>query len=249
MDEKDVQKSDILEQNRHGEEELIMEYVFDTANLEEIRTYGEIYPYTGVTSNPSIIKKEGHIDFFAHFKEIRKIIGAERTLHIQVTALTAEDIIKEAEAILKNVDEDVYIKIPVNEEGLRAMRELKSRGVHITATAIYTKVQGYLAMEAGADYLAPYFNRMENMDMDAADTIACLAEMIERWGYETKIVAASFKNMSQVNAAFAAGAHAATLPPQLLHDSLNMAAIGKAVDDFRKDWNSIFGDVKIHELV
>ncbi|RGZ00711.1 fructose-6-phosphate aldolase [Clostridium sp. AM58-1XD] len=226
-----------------------MEYLFDTANIEEIRKYGVIYPFTGVTSNPSILKKEGRIDFFSHFREIRSVIGKERSLHIQVTALEAEDIAKEAEAILQNVDEHVFIKIPVTEEGLKVMRYLKSKGAGITATAVYTKAQGYLAMEAGADYIAPYFNRMENMDIDAAETIGCFAEMIERWGYQTKILAASFKNMAQVNAAFCAGAHTATVQPQLLHDAMNMAAIGKAVDDFRKDWKDIFGDVKIHEMV
>ncbi|MEY8338403.1 fructose-6-phosphate aldolase [Lachnospiraceae bacterium 62-35] len=225
-----------------------MEYLFDTANIEEIRTYGAIYPYTGVTTNPSIVKKEGKIDFFGHFREIRRIIGRERSLHIQVTALEAEEIVKEGEAILKNVDDKVFIKIPMTEEGLKAIRMLKQAGAGVTATAIYTKAQGYLAMEAGADYIAVYFNRMENMDIHAADTIRSFSHMIDQWNYQTKILAASFKNMAQVNEAFMAGSHTVTLPPALLRDALNAPAIKKAADDFRKDWKSVFGDVKIHEI-
>lgn len=225
-----------------------MEYMFDTANIELIKKYNEIFPITGVTSNPSIIKKEGKIDFFNHFREIREIIGMDKTLHMQVVAKDCEGMLRDAEAILKNVDEKVCIKIPVTEEGLKAIRILKSRGVSITATAIYTKVQGLLAMEAGADFIAPYFNRMENMDIDPREVIKTFAEMIDKYGYSTKILAASFKNIGQVNDAFACGAQTATLAPELLHDAFKMPAIQKAIDDFESDWKSIYGDISISDM-
>lgn len=225
-----------------------MEYMFDTANIELIKKYNEIFPTTGVTSNPSIIKKEGKIDFFNHFREIREIIGMDKTLHMQVVAKDCEGMLRDAEAILKNVDEKVCIKIPVTEEGLKAIRILKSRGVSITATAIYTKVQGLLAMEAGADFIAPYFNRMENMDIDPREVIKTFAEMIDKYGYSTKILAASFKNIGQVNDAFACGAQTATLAPELLHDAFKMPAIQKAIDDFESDWKSIYGDISIADM-
>ena len=225
-----------------------MEFLFDSANLEAIKKYSEIYPITGVTSNPSIIKKEGKIDFFRHFCEIRNIIGMERSLHIQVTGRDAETMVREGKAILSHVDEKVFVKIPTTEEGLKAMRALKAEGAGITATAIYSKIQGYLAMEAGADFIAPYFNRMENLDISAEDIIACFAEQIAAGGYRTKILAASFKNIAQVNAAFAAGAQTATVQPELLHEAFGMAAIGKAIDDFGKDWESVFGNINITDL-
>ena len=109
-----------------------MEFLFDSANLEAIKKYSEIYPITGVTSNPSIIKKEGKIDFFRHFREIRNLIGMERSLHIQVTGREADTMIREGKAILANVDEKVFIKIPTTEEGLKAMRALKAEGAGIT---------------------------------------------------------------------------------------------------------------------
>lgn len=225
-----------------------MEYMFDTANIELIKKYNEIFPITGVTSNPSIIKKEGKIDFFNHFRGIREIIGMDKSLHMQVIAQDCEGMLKEAEAILKNVDDKVYIKIPTTEEGLKAMRILKAKGISVTATAIYTKVQGLLAMEAGADFIAPYFNRMENMDIDPREVIKTFAEMIDKYGYSTKILAASFKNVGQVNDAFACGAQTATLDPELLHGAFKMPAIQKAVDDFESDWKSIYGDVSIVDM-
>jgi len=226
-----------------------MEYLLDTANLQTLRELIEYFPITGVTSNPSIVKKEGKIDFFAHMNEIRSIIGHERTLHIQVTAADAEGMLRDAEAILKNVDDQVFIKIPVTMVGLKVIKILKSRGVNVTATAIYSKSQAFLALEAGADYLAPYYNRMENLGLDPEDIIASIADMIAEYGYSAKIVAASFKNIGQVNKSFLAGAQTATIDPGVLKGTFAMPSIQKAVDDFTADWKSIYGDKTIADLV
>ena len=175
-----------------------MEFLFDSANLEAIQTYSACFPITGVTSNPSILKAEGKIDLFEHMRKIRQIIGPDKTLHMQVIAEDCEGMLKEAHAILKNVDDAVYIKIPTTEEGLKAMRALKAEGVHVTATAIYSKIQGFMAIACGADFIAPYYNRMENLDIDSCDTIAAFRQMIDEDDSNTKILAASFKNIAQV---------------------------------------------------
>jgi transaldolase len=188
-----------------------MEYLLDTANIELIEKCHNIFPITGITSNPSIIKKEGEIDFFNHFKKIREIIGENKTIQIQVVSKSCE-------------------------------------GINITATAIYTTVQGLLAMEAGADFIAPYFNRMENMNINPREVIKTFAKMIEKYNYSTKILAASFKNIAQINDSFICGAQTATIAPEILLDSLKMPAIQKAVDDFEADWESIFGKVSIDDL-
>ena len=101
-----------------------MKYLLDTANLDAIRYYTDIFPIAGVTSNPSIVKKEGKIDFFAHMNEIRSIIGMDKTLHIQVTALDTDGILRDADTILKKVDDQVCIKVPVTLEGLKAIKAL-----------------------------------------------------------------------------------------------------------------------------
>lgn len=218
-----------------------MEFLFDTANIADIKKYGDIFPYTGVTSNPSIIKAEGKIDFFSHFREVRRIIGTERTLHIQTLAADCDSILNEADLIFEHVDPEVFIKVPTTEEGLKAMRALKKRGAHVTATAIYSKIQGFMAIACGVDFIAPYCNRMENHNINPSEVIAAFAKMIQRCGNKTKVVAASFKNISQVNEAFMAGAQTVTLLPSLLHEVFNMAAIKKSVDDFRADWESSQG--------
>lgn len=177
-------------------------------------------PLAGVTSNPSIVKKEGDIDFFQHMKNIRSIIGQQRSLHVQVVAQDYEGMMKDAQAILNHIDNDVYVKVPTNAEGLKVMQALKNQGVNITATAIYTKFQAYLAIAAGADYIAPYFNRMENLNINPRDAITAMAKEIERTNSSTKILAASFKNVSQVNTACECGAQAATMGIDIVKSAL-----------------------------
>jgi TalC/MipB family fructose-6-phosphate aldolase len=225
-----------------------MELLFDTANIEEIRKYIQYYPITGITSNPSILKAEGKIDFFEHLREIRSIIGMDKTLHVQILDKTAEGMVSEADAILKNVDDKVYIKIPTTEEGLKAMMQLKARGIGVTATAIYTKIQGFAAIMAGADFIAPYCNRMENLDVDFEECISAFREMIDDNNSDCKILAASFKNIAQVNKAFLAGSQTATVQPSMLHSCFQMAAVDKAVEDFDKDWESVQGAISIADL-
>ncbi|MGM0174546.1 fructose-6-phosphate aldolase [Enterococcus sp. DIV0800] len=219
-----------------------MEFMLDTANLAEIKKFADFLPIAGVTSNPSIVKKEGKIDFFQHMKEIRGIIGEHRSLHVQVVAQDYDGIIKDAEKILANIDQKVFIKIPVNEPGLKAIKELKRRGVNVTATAIYTKFQAYLAIAAGADYIAPYFNRMENLNIDPREAIFEMAEEIARTKSETKILAASFKNVGQVNAALENGSQAATMGVDIIQQALAMPSVAQAVTDFTADWEASFGE-------
>ena len=225
-----------------------MEYLLDTANLEAIKNYRDIFPITGITSNPSIVKKEGNVDFFKHMKQIRELIGMDKTFHIQVTSMDVAGMLKDAAAILKHVDDKIYIKVPVTIEGMQVIRKLKSEHINVTATAIYSKTQGFLAMEAGADFIAPYYNRMENSGIDPDDVISAFAEMIAENGYNTKILAASFKNAGQVDRAFLAGAQTATMDPSILVSALQQPSILKAVDDFSNDWKSIYGNLSIHQM-
>lgn len=225
-----------------------MELMLDNANPNTIKEFLEIYPCVGVTSNPTIIKKEGKIKFFEHFKKIREIIGKDRSLHIQVVSQTAEEMIKEAEKIVEKVDKDVFIKIPVTEEGLKAIKVLKARGFKITATAIYTKMQGLIAITAGADYIAPYFNRIQSRGSDAAATVACFRQNIDYFKRPTKILAASFHHGGQVIKALQAGADSVTLQPDLLREMVCINPtnyIENAVTTFAADWEESQGSKNI----
>jgi TalC/MipB family fructose-6-phosphate aldolase len=222
--------------------------MLDTANIDAITRFVDTFPITGVTSNPSILKTEGKIDFFPHLKKIREIIGLDRSLHIQVIAEDFQGIIREAETILRKIDDRVYIKIPSTEEGFKAMGHLHSRGVHITATAIYTQMQGLMAASREADYIALYYNRMKNMDIDADHSIKTLRTILDRNGMHAHILAASFRNIRQTADALAAGAHGITVTPPVLHDAFGLSIIQSAVDNFHQDWTDIHGEVSITEM-
>ena len=175
-----------------------MEFIIDTVDLEEIRDAVDHLPIVGVTSNPSIVKKTSPKDFFGHMREIRKIIGDERSLHIQVIATEADEIVKEAHKIFEEVDDKVYVKVPTTYEGVKAMKILKAEGKNVTATAVYDLMQAYMALAAGADYIAPYTNRIGNLGNDPFELMAHLSNRIVEDGYDCKILAASFKGVQQV---------------------------------------------------
>ena len=225
-----------------------MELLLDTANIAKIRKALEYYPISGLTTNPSIMKAEGKIDFYAHLKEIRSLLGNERTLHVQVISEDAEGILREADVLRNKLGENIYIKTPVSKEGLKAIGLMKMKGFNVTATAIYTTMQAQLAMLAGADYLAMYYNRMLNLDIDADIVFSEVADAIMAGGHDCKIVGASFKNVMQLTNAIADGAQALTVPPELLDTVFANPSIDKAVSDFRKDWATIYGDKTLADL-
>ena len=221
-----------------------MEFILDTVDLEEIKDGIDHMPISGVTSNPSIVKKTSPEDFFGHMRNIREIIGKDRSLHIQVISLDADTIVKEAHRILKEIDDQVYIKVPVSYEGLKAIKMLKEEGVNVTATAVYDLMQAYFALAAGADYIAPYVNRIGNLGSDPMELIGSLQDRIENDGYDCKIVAESFKGVEQIKNAFNYGAEAVTAPYAVLKQVFANPNIDKAVTDFNQDWYSVYGEGK-----
>ncbi|MEE0452354.1 fructose-6-phosphate aldolase [Peptacetobacter sp.] len=226
-----------------------MEFIVDTVNLEEIKDAVEHMPIVGVTSNPSIVKQTNPENFFEHMRKIREIIGMERSLHVQVISKNSDEMVAEAHRILKEIDDQVYIKVPVSYEGIKAIKVLKAEGVKVTATAVYDLMQAYMALAAEADYIAPYVNRIGNLGADPMDLISNLSDRIAVDGYNTKIVAASFKGVQQVRDSFNYGAHAITAPVAVLKQIFANPNIEKAVDDFNKDWYAMYGEnVGICEL-
>ena len=216
-----------------------MELLLDTANLEEIKEGLKRYPLTGITTNPTIMKKEGAVNFFAHLKKIKSLITEDRDLHVQVTALDTEGMIADARRIVKELGPDTYIKIPVTKAGLEAMKILSEEDFRLTATAVYTTMQGILALMAGASYIAVYYNRMQNQNIDPEEVISDIEELIENETYDCEILCASFRNLSQVVAAFGSGASCATVSYDLLETALSFPSIERAVNDFYSDWQAI----------
>ena len=224
-----------------------MELLLDTANTEEIRRCTKGYPLTGITTNPSILAKEKRK--FAEQMELVREAASGLPLHVQATGDTVQAVLAEAEAAVAAYGKNTYIKVPVNREGIKAVRELKRKGFAVTATAIYTREQAFLAGMAGADYAAVYYNRMQNLSLDSRQVVTDIVSMYRMHGIETKVLAASFKNCGQVLEAVLAGAQAVTLPPAVLDAMTDNAVIDKAVSDFRKDWTKINGEKRIDEVL
>lgn len=222
-----------------------MKLILDTANIDKIKDYLNYLPVNGITTNPSILKKEGNIDFVNHMKKIRELIGYDKSLHIQTIASDYDGMIKDAHRIVELIDKEVYIKIPVSKEGLAAIKSLKEEGFKITATAIYSEIQALLATELGADYLAPYVNRMTNLNSNPYEVIKNVAHNIAENNANTRILAASFKNIDQVLKAVQAGATHVTVGADVVDLFLADANISKAVLDFGNDWSNIHGKNEI----
>lgn len=217
------------------------ELMLDTVNIEEIKSGIKSWPISGITSNPSILKKAGKINIYDRLKEIKELIGKDKTLHVQLVSSTAEEMIKEAEYILNKLGQDTYIKIPATNEGIAAIKKLKGNGVKITATGIYSAMQGIIAVMAGADYIAVYFNRMEDLGIDAGEVISSIRSFIEDGGYSASILAASFRNSGQVLKAYSCGAKGATVSYAIIKGALETPVIKNAVNVFKNDFEEING--------
>ena len=225
-----------------------MLYLIDTANLDAIRTCCEFYPVAGVTTTPTIVSRE-KTDFRELVTEIRRIIGADRMLHVQTTATEADEIVREAEMLRNLVGGSFYIKIPITKEGLKAASICRQHGIGVTMTAIFTQPQALLAARAGADFVAPYINRLDNIVSDGVHVVEEIVSIFARYSIGTKVLAASFKNAEQVHKVSLTGADAVTINPDLFDTLLYHPLTYYAIDDFAKDWETVYGEKKIPELL
>lgn len=220
-----------------------MKFIIDDANIEAIKRIYEYYPVDGVTTNPSILAKSKRPPFEV-LKEIRAFIGKEAELHVQAVALEARGMVEDAYAIIKKLGDTTYVKIPSIPEGFKAMKELKKEGIRITATAIYTPMQAYLAAKCGADYAAPYINRIDNMGYNGIQTAKNIHDIFKNNDLKTQVLAASFKNSQQVLELCEYGIGASTISPDVIDALVKNTAITSAVGDFIKDFEELTGKGK-----
>ncbi|PRX26921.1 fructose-6-phosphate aldolase 2 [Orenia metallireducens] len=217
--------------------------LLDTANLEKIKRLNDLYPLDGVTTNPSIISKENK-DFLELLAEIRNIIGEDKMLHAQVLSTKAEEMIEEAEFLAKKFGENLYIKIPVIPEGIKAIKNLSKQGVKITATAVFTPQQAFMAAKAGADFVAPYVNRLDNISADGIKVVAEIIELFKVHRLDTKVIAASFKNINQIHQCLLQGSQAVTANPDLIEKLVYHPMTNLGVEGFIADWERVYGEGK-----
>lgn len=222
-----------------------MQLILDTGNINEIKDLYTHLPIDGVTTNPSIVAKEGK-PFKELIKEIDEVVGEDTPIHAQVLSTEYGEIVKEAKYI-SNLRKNMYVKIPVTKDGLRAIKELKKLNINITATAIFTAHQGFLAAKAGADYVAPYVNRLDNISADGVGVVRDLVKIIDTYNMNTKVLAASFKNPQQVIDLMTHGVHSVTVPADICRAMMNHPLTDWSVDKFIEDWTKVFGEVTTQE--
>ena len=216
-----------------------MEFILDTADVTEIKKLNELLTVAGVTTNPTIITKSKKC-FQDTVKEIIEVLDENQTFFVQAISTTCEEIVEEAKYICSLREKNTYVKIPVTHEGLKAIIECKKLGLGVLATAIYTADQAFMAAMNGADYLAPYVNRMENYG-DGIKEVKDLIEMLKVNGLSSKVVAASFKNKKQVHDLIVAGIQAVTVPVDVAYSMINHPGTEIAVGEFTENWNNAFG--------
>ncbi|KGR72347.1 fructose-6-phosphate aldolase [Streptococcus phocae subsp. salmonis] len=211
-----------------------MKFFLDTANVEAIKAIHELGVVDGVTTNPSIISREGR-DFETVIKEICDIVDGP--VSAEVTGLTAAEMIDEARSIAK-WHANVVVKIPMTTEGLKATNVLSKEGIKTNVTLIFTASQGLMAMKAGATYISPFVGRLEDIGSDPYQLISELREMIDTYGYETEIIAASIRTTAHVEAVAQLGSHIATIPDALFEKMTQHPLTTNGIKTFMEDWAS-----------
>jgi len=216
-----------------------MQYLLDTANIRAIEKAAEVFPLAGVTTNPSIIAQSKR-DFFTILRDIRSIIG-NKMLHAQVLGETCAEMIRDAETLQEKIGGNLYIKVPVSIEGYKAMPLLKQMGMKITATAIYTPGQAMLAANCGVDYTAPYLNRIDNISGMGVTVVQMIVNLFRQSNLSTQVLAASFKNIQQINEVSLAGCQAITIGSDLLWALAEHPLTDMSIAQFQRDWTGVYG--------
>lgn len=215
--------------------------LIDDADLKNIEELYEKYPYDGVTTNPTILSKTGNPDPMDQLKRIRSLIPENAMLHAQVLSTETQDMVKEAKHIVSVLGEHTYVKVPVTANGLKAISILSREGINITATAIYGVMPAFMAAKAGAKFLAPYVNRLDNLGYDGVQIAKDIHTMVKAAGYEAEILGASFKNSQQILEMGKFGIGSVTVNSDTLKTLAFNQVAENAVQDFIHDFEGCCG--------
>ena len=214
-----------------------MKLFIDTANVNEIKEAAALGVICGVTTNPSLIAKEGR-DFIETIKEITTIVDGP--ISAEVVAPDAAGMVAEAEK-LAALHKNIVIKIPVTAEGLKAVKILSSKGIKTNVTLICSAAQALLAARAGATYVSPFVGRLDDISSNGIALIADIAEIFAIHDIKCEIISASIRSPQSVIDSAKAGAHIATVPYKVINQMLAHPLTDSGIDRFMKDWNAAFG--------
>ena len=217
-----------------------MKFFIDTANLDEIAEAKSWGCLAGVTTNPSLIAKEGRV-FEKVIAEIASIVDGPISGEVRATTTDAESMIREGREIAK-IHKNMVVKIPMTVEGLKAVKVLSSEGIKTNVTLIFTANQALLAARAGASYVSPFLGRLDDISTKGIDLVAEIAEMFDVAGIETEIIAASVRNPIHVTECALAGADIATVPYKVIEQMTHHPLTDAGIEKFKQDYLAVFGE-------
>ncbi len=212
-----------------------MKYFLDTANVDDIKEGASLGIIAGVTTNPSLIAKEGRV-FEEVIKEITGIVDGP--ISAEVISLEAEGMVQEGRELAK-IHKNIIIKVPMTAEGLKATHALAEEGIKVNVTLIFSAEQALAAARAGAAYVSPFIGRLDDIGLDGLAVIEEIAQIFYAFDIETEIIAASIRNRRHIAQAALAGADIATVPYKVLMESLNHPLTTSGIERFLKDWEGV----------
>lgn len=216
-----------------------MKFFIDTANVDDIRKANNMGIICGVTTNPSLIAKEGK-DFNEVIKEIASIVDGPISGEVKATTTDAEGMIEEGREIAK-IHPNMVVKIPMTVEGLKAVKVLASEGIKTNVTLIFNPNQALLAARAGATYVSPFLGRLDDISTNGVDLIRIIVDIFNNYNIDTEIIAASIRNPIHVTDCALAGADIATVPYNVLEQCIKHPLTDQGIEKFQKDYLAVFG--------
>ena len=217
-----------------------MIFFIDTANVDDIRKANDMGIISGVTTNPSLIAKEGR-DFKQVIQEITSIVDGPISGEVKATTVDAEGMIAEAREIA-SIHPNMVVKIPMTAEGLKAVKVLHKEGIKTNVTLIFSPAQALLAARAGADYVSPFLGRLDDISTPGISLIEDITEIFQMHGIETQIIAASIRHPIHVIDCAKAGADIATVPYKVLLQMIHHPLTDEGIRKFQDDYRKVFGE-------
>ena len=210
-----------------------MKFFIDTANLDEIKEANELGLIDGVTTNPSLVAKEGDVDFKERIAEICKIVSGD--VSAEVTALDTEGMLKQGRELAK-IAPNVVIKCPLTWDGLKATRTFRDEGTKVNVTLCFSASQALLAAKAGASYISPFIGRLDDISENGMQLIQNIVQIYDNYGFTTEVLAASIRHPMHIVECALAGADVATVPFKVLKQLALHPLTDKGLDSFLSDW-------------
>lgn len=210
-----------------------MKFFIDTANLDEISQANEMGLIDGVTTNPSLIAKEGDIDFKEHIAKICSMVKGD--ISAEVVSLDTEGMLKEGRELAKIAD-NVVIKCPLTLDGLKATRTFTAEGIKTNVTLCFSAAQALLAAKAGATYVSPFIGRLDDISQDGMQLISDIVQIFQNYDYQTQVLAASIRHPMHIVDAALVGADVCTIPFKTLSQLVKHPLTDKGIESFLNDW-------------